>query len=208
VIRGRRVLALAAPALLLLSGCAQQVVSVAPPPRPRAPVVALPIRPGFAIAASAGTTDAVTRDLAAELARRTGFVLVAAPGATADVVPAWEAAHGPIAFYAEVRETDRRASGTRIAIATVGVDDNLAARLRTLYELIRDAYVRAHPGTPTVDVLVEPAAASPARAGAARVPARALHLALPRVARIEAREPYTAILADFLSQAAMLPAGR
>jgi hypothetical protein len=141
------------------------------------------------------------RDLAAELARRTGFALVVAAGAP-------EAARGPIVFYAEVREADRRASANRIAIATVGVDDGLAARLRTLYELIRDAHVRAHPGTPAVDVLLEPRDASLVRDGAGRGPARALHLELPRVARTEARESYTAILADFLSQAATLPAGR
>ena len=44
--------------------------------------------------------------------------------------------------------------------------------------------------------------------GILRVPVRALHLELPRVARGEWREPYTAILAEFLAQAAALPAGR
>ena len=189
-----------APALLL-HGCAQQVVSVGPPARPRAPAVAAPVRSGFVIAAS--QADPLTSDLAAELARRTGFALVVAPGVAVDAERVREAARGPVAFYTELRGGERRESANRIAIATVGVDDNLAARLRTLYELIRDAYVRAHPGTPTVDVLF-----APADVPAGGSSARSLHLELPRVARGEAREPYTAILADFLSQAATLPAGR
>jgi hypothetical protein len=201
-----------AAAPLLLYGCAQQTVSFDPPP-PRAPVAATASRPGFVIAAPHATTDPFTRDLAAELARRTGFALVVAPGVAVDPARVQAAAQGPLAFYAELRATTRREGANRIAIATVGVDDNLAARFRTLYELIRDAYVRANPGAPTVDVLLEPAdtradAAADARYGIVRPPARAFHVELPRAARSEAREPYTTILADFLSQAATLPAGR
>ena len=46
------------------------------------------------------------------------------------------------------------------------------------------------------------------RDGILRLPARALHLELPRSARLDGREPYLAILAEFLAQAATLPAGR
>ena len=53
-----------------------------------------------------------------------------------------------------------------------------------------------------------PAEARGARDATGRPSARTPHLELPRLARTEAREPYTAILADFLSQAATLPAGR
>jgi hypothetical protein len=205
----RRALAIVIPAVLL-SGCAQEVVSVdTPPSRPGAPAVATATgRPGCVIAASQGTTDPLTRDLAAELARRTGFALVVAPGVAVDPERVREAAQGPLAFYAELRGTDRRDAANRIAIATAGIDDNLAARLRTLYELIRDAYVRANPGTPAVELFLAPADAAGGRDTAGRPSARTLQLDLPRVARTAAREPYTAILADFLSQAATLPAGR
>ena len=37
---------------------------------------------------------------------------------------------------------------------------------------------------------------------------RTLRLELPRVTRTDAREPYLTILAEFLTQAAALPAGR
>jgi hypothetical protein len=194
---------------VLLSGCAQEVVSVDPPPaRPGAPLAAPHSRPGCVIAASQGTTDPLTRDLAAELARRTGFALVVAPGVVVDPERVREAAQGPLAFYAELRGIDRREAANRIAIATAGIDDNLAARLRTLYELIRDAYVRANPGTPAVELFLAPADGAAGRDAAGRLSARTLQLDLPRVARTAAREPYTAILADFLSQAAALPAGR
>jgi hypothetical protein len=206
----RRALVIAVPALLL-SGCAQEVVTVdTPPSRPVAPAVAAPSpRPGCVIAAPQGTADPVTRDLAAELARRTGFALVVTPGIAVDPERVREAARGPLAFYAELRGSDRREAPNRIAIATAGIDDNLATRLRTLYELIRDAYVRAHPGTPAVELLLARAdAAGGGDAAGGRPSARTLHLDLPRIARTAAREPYTAILADFLSQAAALPAGR
>jgi hypothetical protein len=181
---------------VVLYGCAQQVIVVEPAPRGRD--VARPGRPGFVIAAPASSAD-----LAADLARRTGFGLVVASGAGAfegvfeDRVR--DAARGPLAFYAEIHA--RREAPGRIDIATVGVDAGLAARLRTLYELIRDAHLRAHPGAPRVDAVVVPAEA---RAGTGRLAPRALHLELPRAAR----EPYLTILAEFLTEAAALPAGR
>ena len=175
---------------LLLAGCAQQP-AVFDPVVPRSPAVSRPGRAGFVIAAPQGTTDAQTRDLAAELARRTGF------GFVVGTEP-----QGPLAFYAEIRGGSRR---DRIEIAAVGADASLAGRLRVLYELIRDAHLRAHPGVPRVEAAVEPA---PARAGAPRPPSRTLHLEVPRPARADAREPYLAILAEFLTQAAALPAGR
>src|SRR5205823_5186039 len=60
------------------------------------------------------------------------------------------------AFYAEIHASSRRESASRIEITTAGVDASLAARLRTLYELIRDAHLRGYPGAPRVDVRVEP----------------------------------------------------
>lgn len=125
-----------------------------------------------------------------------------------------EAAQGTLAFYAEIHGNSRRESAGRIEVATVGVDSEFALRLRALLELIRDAHLRGHPDTPRLEVIVEPAdtifyAASGAkRDGILRLPARALHLELPRSARRDWRELYTAILAEFLVQAATLPAGR
>jgi hypothetical protein len=204
----RRALETAA-AALALCGCAQQTVSIEPPPRP--PVAAPASRPGFVIAVPVGTTDAATREVAAELARRTGFALVVGAGVDVDAGRVQQAAGGDVTFYAELHGSDRREAASRIEIATVGVDRSLALRLRTLYELIRDAHLRGQPGAPAVGVRVEPADAIAARSrgdGLVRPPGRALHLELPRVARAEARETYTAILADFLTQAATLPAGR
>lgn len=201
---------------LLLSGCAQQSVSF-DPPVPRGHVVARPGRAGFVIAAPHGTTDPFTGDFAAELARRTGFGLVVAAGSGPSLAyeqRVQEAAQGRLAFYAEIHGNNRRESANRIEVATVGVDHGLALRLRTLYELIRDVHLRGAPGAPKLEILIEPAdkifyaASGSQRDGILRLSARALHLELPRAARMDIREPYTAILAEFLAQAATLPAGR
>jgi len=122
-----------------------------------------------------------------------------------------EAAQGPLRFYVEIHGNNRREAAQRIEIATVGTDKNDALRLKTLLELIRDAHLRARPGSQRLDVLVEPAdpvmygASSAKRVGILRLPAQALHIELPKAARVEGREVYTAILADFLTQAAILP---
>jgi hypothetical protein len=201
---------------LLLYGCAAQPVAFEPE-APRGHIVTRAGRPGFVIAAPHGTSDPLTGDVAAELARRTGFGLVVATGVAIELAyetRVQEAAQGPLAFYAEIHGNNRRESATRIEIATVGIDPSLAVRLRTLYELIRDAHLRGHPATPRLDVLVEPAdrlfygAGGSKRDGIPRLPARALHLELPRAARTDGRELYLAILAEFLTQAATLPAGR
>lgn len=239
---------------LLLYGCMAQPVSLETDV-PRGHIVVRAGRPGFVIAAPHGTTDPQTGDVAAELARRTGWALVVATGfaiepdapgrpgrrfqvnrpfegapgrppveevssdAARQVYLAYEkrvqeAAQGRLAFYAEVHGNNRRESANRIEIATVGVDHDLALRLRTLYELIRDAHLRGTPGAPRLEVLVEPAdkifygASGSKRDGILRLPTRALHLELPRAARLDAREPYVAILAEFLMEAATLPAGR
>src|SRR6266404_2003140 len=99
-------------------------------------------------------------------------------------------------------------------IATGGVDTEYAQRLRALCEMIRDAHLRGHARAPRLEVLVEPAdpifyAASGAkRDGILRLPERALHIELPKTARVEFRELYTAILVDFVAQAVTLPRGR
>jgi len=190
---------------------------------------------GIVIAAPHGTSDARTGDIVAELARRTGFGVVIATGfnltpgqppsdevvsdIARHVYEAYErrvreVARGPLAFYAEIHGNNHRDATNRIEIATVGIDREEAFRLRALLELIRDAHLRVNREAPRLEILVEPAdtlryAASGAkRDGILRLPQRALHIELPKVARTEWRETYTAILADFLVQAAPLPAGK
>jgi len=214
-----------------------------------------PGRRGLVVAAPHGTSDTRTGDIAAALARRTGFGVVIATGFalesdtregagrryqvnrplegapgrpaseevdTADARQVYaayerrvrEVAQGPLRFFAEIHGNNHRDAASRIEIATVGVDRDEALRLRTLLELIRDAHLRDNREAPRLEVLIEPAdalryAASGAkRSGILRLPERALHIELPRTARGEWRETYTAILADFLVQAVTLPAGR
>ena len=122
-----------------------------------------------------------------------------------------EIARGPIAFYAEIHGNTRQESATRIEIATVGIDRPDAMRLKTLLEMIRDAHLRGRAASARLDVLIEPAdplvysASSAKRVGILRFPTQGLHIELPRAARTEWRDLYTAILADFLAQAAALP---
>jgi hypothetical protein len=209
-------------------------------------------RPGVVVAAPHGTSDQGTGEIAAEIARRTGFSLVVATGfnvqpdtrerpgrryqvnrpvegipgrppneeidtvGARSVYEAYErrvrdAAQGPLRFYVEIHGNNRRESANRIEIATVGVDPEQAVKLRTLLELVRDAHLRARPPGMRVEVRVEPAdpvfyAASGAkRGGILRLPQRALHIELPRVARHEGRDLYTLILSDFLREAIALP---
>jgi hypothetical protein len=125
-----------------------------------------------------------------------------------------EVAQGPLVFYAEIHGNNHRDAVNQIEIATVGVDRDEALRLRALFELIRDAHLRANREAPRFEILVEPAnpvryAASGAkRDGILRLPQRALHIELPKAARTDWRETYIAILADFLVQAVPLPAGK
>src|SRR5690242_4738002 len=144
----RRLASLAA-AALLVGGCAARRVEVgAVTPAPRHDVAARPGRPGFVVAAAPGAPDVGADAMATEIARRTGFGLVAA-GAAAMGPEAYarrvqEAAQGPLRFYAEIHGSDRGECAGQIEIATVGVDRELALRWRTLAELIRDAHLRAN----------------------------------------------------------------
>ena len=120
-------------------------------------------------------------------------------------------ARGPLLFYAEIHGNNHSESAERIEIATVGIDRDEAVRLRTLAQLIRDAHLAAVPGTPRLEVLVEPAdpvrytASGAKRHGILRLPERALHIELPKTARSHFRDVYTAILAQFLAESATLP---
>ncbi len=125
-----------------------------------------------------------------------------------------ETAQGPLRFYAEIHGNNRFESAGRIEIATVGVDREYARRLRVLAELVRDAHLRGHTSAPRLEVAVEPAdpvfygASGAKRDGILKLPERAVHIELPKTARVEHRELYTAIVADFVAQAAALPRGR
>ena len=74
----RRRASVAAGALVLF-GCATHTVEF-PPQTPRGHIAAKPGRPGLVVAAPHGTSDAQTGEIAAEVARRTGFGLVVAEG--------------------------------------------------------------------------------------------------------------------------------
>src|SRR5207245_9353279 len=93
----------------------------------------------------------------------------------------------------------------------VGTDRDEAVRLRTLFELVRDAHLRVNRDAPRLEILIEPAdrvryAASGAkRGGILKLPQMALHIELPKAARTEWRETYTAVLAVFLVLAFPLP---
>ena len=244
----------AAAAPLVLVGCATQRVD-SPLEPGRGHIAARPGRPGFVVAAPHGSSDVRTGEIAAEVARRTGFGLVVASGfelepdtrerpgrryqvnrpfeGTPSTPPAEdtrseaarrvydayerrvrEIAQGPLRFYAEIHGNNRLESSGRIEIATVGVDKEYAQRLRALAELVRDAHLRGRTSVPRLEVAVEPAdpvfyAASGAkRDGILKFPERALHIELPKAARVEHRQLYTAIVADFVAQAVSLPRGR
>jgi hypothetical protein len=238
--------------IAILEGCTAHRVDVASPPT-GGQITVRPGRAGFVVAAPHGASDANTDEMAAEVARRTGFGLVIAsgfavedegqgrpgcryqvnrpreagrPASEHESTPAarkvyelyerrvLEAAQGPLRFYAEIHGNSRAQCAGQIEIATVGVGPELAARLRALAELIRDAHLRASHEVQRLDVRVEPVdavtdgASGVKREGILRLPERGLHIELPRCARREWREAYTSILADFLAQAVALPVGR
>jgi hypothetical protein len=121
-----------------------------------------------------------------------------------------EAAQGALALYVEVHGNGRRESAGRIEVATVGVSREEARKLKTLLELVREAHLRGRDGVPRLAVLLEPldplhyTASAAKRAGLLGVAGRTLHIELPRVVRAMHREVYSALLADFLSEAAAL----
>jgi len=211
--------------IAILAGCAGQplgqpmdVASTAADRR----MLVRPGRSGFVVAAHA-TGDASTAVIAREIAQHTGFGLVVAPGASprdAGQSPAGayeravgEAAQGPLRFFVEIRGSDRTPCAGRMDIATVGVDAELGLRLRALAELILDAHLRANRAIERLTVQVEGADGTDLGVSAwpddiRRRPERALQIELPRCPRPDWREMYGAILGDFVSQAAALPAGR
>jgi hypothetical protein len=118
------------------------------------------------------------------------------------------AAGAPLAFYAEIHGNGRRETAGRIEIATVGVSFDEAQILRVLFEQARDRCLVDRPA-PALDLLVEPCdrlwytASAAKRGGILRLPRRALHIEIPKAARTNWRDAYTAVLADFLAEIAL-----
>src|SRR5262249_6957717 len=150
-------------------------------------------------------------------AEHTGFGLVVTARPSADDTArepaeayaraATEAARGPLRFLVELREGGRSPCVGQIEIATLGVDTELAVRLRALAELIRDAHLRVNPEVARLTVVVDaPGVAATTAQARARIvgglqPERALQIELPPCARQDWRQMYGAVLADFVAQA-------
>jgi hypothetical protein len=182
-------------------------------------------RPGIVIGAPPGASDADTDAVARELARRTGFGLVVSRSSASrqqsdeDVQSALhayrrlvvDAGQGPLRLYVEVHGNGDRASAGRVQIATTGLGPDDAWRLKTLFELIRDA--RVEKPTPRLEMVIESRTAGlqtvqvSAPAGALGA-SRALHIDLPRAARTTYRENYTNVLAAFLTESATVLVAR
>jgi hypothetical protein len=207
--------------IAVLAGCAGQPVDVSAPSAPGRLLIR-PGKPGFVVVALQGGRDASSAAIAADIAQHTGFGLAVVPaaslGAAGQTSEAYEravrqAADGPLGFLVEIRGLDRAPCAGPIEIVTVGVSAELALRLRALAELIRDAHLRANSDVARLPVLVDDADGvtddlGGGSDGVRRASPRALRIALPRCARRDWRETYGAILADFVTQAAALPAGR
>ena len=211
-------------ALAILTGCATPSVDSVATPSDRS-ILVRPGRAGFVVAAHADR-GAGTAAIAHEIAEHTGFglVVVARPraetagqGAEAYERAVTEAGGGPLRFLVEIREADRPPCVGQMEIATVGMNAELGARLRALAELIRDAHLRVNPEVARLTVVVDAGdtGATPTTTetraeipGASLRPERALRIELPPCARRDWRDMYGAVLADFVAQAAALPAGR
>jgi hypothetical protein len=122
-----------------------------------------------------------------------------------------DAAQGPLRFYVEVHGNGHEETAGRVEIATVGLSAEEAWRLKTLLELVRDAYLSGRPDAPKLEILVDPVdtlrytASASKSGGVLGRSEKALHIELPKVARTTYRDAYTAVLGDFLAQWADLP---
>jgi hypothetical protein len=125
------------------------------------------------------------------------------------------AAQGPLLLYVEVHGNAGTDSAGRVEIATVGLSRDDAWRLKTLFELIRDACIGAAADVPRLDVWIgspDPlryTAWAAKQSGMLAASGRALHIELPLVARTSSREVYTGLLGEFLIQSAafLMPRG-
>ena len=124
-----------------------------------------------------------------------------------------EAAQGPLLFYVEIHGNANAASVGRVEVATVGLGRDDAWRLKTLFELVRDSQLEDST-VPRLEIWVETldpvryTASAAKQGGVLGTAPRALHIELPRAARTTYREPYTKILAAFLTESASFLAPR
>jgi hypothetical protein len=118
-----------------------------------------------------------------------------------------EASQGPLGLYVEVDGSGRGDSAGRVEITTVGLSRDDAWRVKTLFELIRDARLD-DPTMPRLEVRVE--SVDPIRSGLLAEAARVLQIELPGAARTTYREIYTTVLGAFLSESVtfLLPRAR
>jgi len=116
-----------------------------------------------------------------------------------------EAAQGPLRFYVEIHGNANAATVGRVEVATVGLGRDDAWRLKTLFELIRDSQLEDS-SVPRLEIWVEIldpvryTASAAKQGGMLGAAPRALHIELPRAARTTYREPYTKVLAAFLTE--------
>jgi len=182
-------------------------------------------RSGIVIGAPPAGLDAETDTVARELASRTGFGLVVvrdsatrqqSHGDAASAFQAYrrlvaDAAQGPLRLYVEIRSDGDRASAGLVQVATTGLSADDAWRLKTLFELIRDA--RVQKPTPRLEILVESRTANlqtvqvwaPAGALGAQ---RGIRIDLPLAARATYRETYVNVLTAFLTESATFVVAR
>jgi hypothetical protein len=183
-------------------------------------------RTGFSSAVATGFGKLDTEGRRYNVNRPTESVAGASPGSERETEAArrvfeaygrsvTEASQGPLRLYVEVHGNAHQDTAGRVEIATVGLSKEDAWQVKTLLELIRDAYLRGQPETPRLEIFVEPVdtlrySASASKSGGMLARSeKALHVELPRVARTTSREAYTVVLGDFLSQwADLLTASR
>jgi hypothetical protein len=209
--RGRILAALA----LVLQGCA--VLSVEQEPTlPGAQWKSRAGHPGLVIGVPQASPDDLTERISLDLAGQTGFGLVVATGLVRDRRDFDEAyrlqvnqvARGPLRLYVEIHGGSRPDASGQIKIGTVGVGRDEAWKLKTLFELIRDAHLRSRRELPRLDVLVQPvqldAAAGATPLSAVHSPERGIQIQLPSLVQTVGREVYTEILAEFLRESSRL----
>jgi len=211
--------------ILIVQGCAGRLHSTTGDVRGAGAFQVRTGRPGIVIGVPPGQSDADIDAVARELASRTGFGLVVVRDTAArqqsheDAASASEtyrrlvadAAQGPLRLYVEIRSDGDRASAGRVQVATTGLSADDAWRLKTLFELSRDA--RVQKPTPRLEILIESRTANlqtvqvwaPAGALGAQ---RGIRIDLPLAARATYRETCVNVLTAFLTESATFVVAR
>src|SRR5262245_15098678 len=202
--------------ILIVQGCAGLDITTGDVPGGGGAFQVRKGRPGVVIGAPPGASGAETDAIARELASRTGFGLVAVNGSAARQQSHEDAFHmyrrlvadvaqGPLRLYVEIHGDADRSGAGRVQVATSGLSPDDVWRLKTLFDLVRDA--RVQKATPRLEMVVESRTAglqtvrvsAPAGALGAQ---RALQIDLPRAATTTYREVYANVLAAVLTESA------